>query len=82
MANHLHEKEEHVIEDDEEVRATEPVNSAPNAAKDASPIPDGGFQAWLQVLGSFFLLFNSWCVPNVCSSNANICDSSSVPIQT
>lgn len=22
--------------------------------------PDGGFDAWLQVLGSFFLFFNSW----------------------
>ena len=22
--------------------------------------PDGGIQAWLQVLGSFFLFFNSW----------------------
>lgn len=22
--------------------------------------PDGGLQAWLQVLGSFFLFFNSW----------------------
>jgi hypothetical protein len=24
------------------------------------PPPDGGLQAWLQVLGSFFLFFNSW----------------------
>ena len=23
-------------------------------------IPNGGSQAWLQVLGSFFLFFNSW----------------------
>lgn len=27
---------------------------------DASSIPDGGLWAWLQVLGGFFLLFNSW----------------------
>jgi hypothetical protein len=25
-------------------------------------IPNGGFKAWLQVLGSFFLFFNSWFV--------------------
>ena len=24
------------------------------------PPPDGGLEAWLQVLGSFFLFFNSW----------------------
>jgi hypothetical protein len=24
------------------------------------PPPDGGLHAWLQVLGSFFLFFNSW----------------------
>lgn len=31
--------------------------------QDTSPadtIPDGGLTAWLQVLGSFFLFFNSW----------------------
>jgi hypothetical protein len=22
--------------------------------------PDGGFAAWLQVLGGFFIFFNSW----------------------
>ena len=26
----------------------------------AHDIPDGGLQAWLQVLGSFFLWFNTW----------------------
>jgi hypothetical protein len=26
------------------------------------PPPNGGLDAWLQVLGSFFLLFNSWSV--------------------
>ncbi|KAK9386970.1 major facilitator superfamily domain-containing protein [Lipomyces mesembrius] len=25
-------------------------------------VPDGGFMAWLQVSGSFFMYFNSWCV--------------------
>jgi hypothetical protein len=63
VANQLHEKEEHVTEDEEEGPAAEPVHSKSSAEKDASPIPDGGFQAWLQVMGSFFLLFNSWYVP-------------------
>lgn len=27
---------------------------------DPGPPPNGGWQAWLQVLGSFFLFFNSW----------------------
>jgi hypothetical protein len=33
---------------------------APIAPPQAPGIPDGGFVAWLQVLGSFFLFFNSW----------------------
>ncbi|KAK5045825.1 hypothetical protein LTR84_008918 [Exophiala bonariae] len=28
------------------------------------PIPNGGMLAWLQVLGSFFLFFNSWGITN------------------
>ncbi|KFY17902.1 hypothetical protein V492_00299 [Pseudogymnoascus sp. VKM F-4246] len=28
------------------------------------PPPDGGFAAWLQVLGAFFLFFNSWGIVN------------------
>lgn len=27
---------------------------------DPGPPPNGGFYAWLQVLGSFFLFFNCW----------------------
>ena len=29
---------------------------------DPGPPPNGGFQAWLQVAGSFFLFFNAWYV--------------------
>lgn len=29
---------------------------------DDGPPPNGGLKAWLQVLGSFFLFFNSWYV--------------------
>jgi hypothetical protein len=28
----------------------------------SNEIPNGGFKAWIQVLGSFFLIFNSWQV--------------------
>jgi hypothetical protein len=31
----------------------------------AASIPDGGLWAWLQVLGAFFLLFNSWYVTHL-----------------
>ena len=30
------------------------------AAADVNQPPNGGFKAWSQVLGSFFLFFNSW----------------------
>lgn len=45
--------------DDEEAREELPsvVPKDPN-----HEIPNGGFKAWLQVLGSFFLFFNSWLV--------------------
>ena len=40
----------------------------------AASIPDGGLWAWLQVLGGFFLLFNSWYatphLPSCRASNA------------
>ncbi|PSK55900.1 Riboflavin transporter MCH5 [Elsinoe australis] len=40
-------------------------SSAPaTSVNDASAIPDGGLQAWLQVLGSFFLFFNHWGIIN------------------
>ncbi|KOS19716.1 Riboflavin transporter MCH5 [Escovopsis weberi] len=42
-----------------------PVAAPPPAAAAAvSPPPDGGFVAWLQVVGSFFLFMNSWGVVN------------------
>jgi hypothetical protein len=31
-----------------------------NKTADVDEIPDGGLVAWLQVLGSFALFFNSW----------------------
>jgi hypothetical protein len=32
----------------------------PPAPAPAGLIPNGGLQAWFQVLGAFFLFFNSW----------------------
>jgi hypothetical protein len=58
VANQAQEKDGHVTEADGEV--LEPVQSKHPSVKDASMIPNGGFWAWLQVLGGFFLLFNSW----------------------
>jgi len=39
-----------------------------NQAQDVSQIPNGGLTAWLQVLGGFFLLFNSWGIINTFGS--------------
>jgi len=37
--------------------------SPPTAPFANTEIPNGGLTAWLQVLGSFFLFFNSWYLP-------------------
>jgi hypothetical protein len=60
VANQAQEKDGHVTETDGEV--LEPIQSRHPSVKDASKIPNGGLWAWLQVLGGFFLLFNSWYV--------------------
>jgi hypothetical protein len=52
-------KDEHVTSDG---GALEAVVSAHPSVRDPSVKPDGGKWAWLQVLGGFFLLFNSWYV--------------------
>lgn len=60
----------HVTQDDEEegmgvkeegeaMEGLKKVKSK-HSVRDAGSIPDGGLWAWLQVLGGFFLLFNSW----------------------
>lgn len=36
------------------------VNETKPAASAADAIPNGGLTAWLQVVGAFFLMFNSW----------------------
>lgn len=59
-------KEEDQYEDDEEEGDDEPgpdverVISVNPSVNNVSSIPNGGLWAWLQVLGAFFLFFNSW----------------------
>ncbi|KAF2731844.1 MFS general substrate transporter [Polyplosphaeria fusca] len=61
---------EHVMagdgdDDEEEVQR---VKSKGHSVSDASSIPNGGLWAWLQVLGAFFLFFNSWGIINTFGS--------------
>ncbi|KAF2718850.1 MFS general substrate transporter [Polychaeton citri CBS 116435] len=42
----------------------EPVPNAKPSVSNINSVPDGGLTAWLQVLGSFFLFFNSWGLIN------------------
>jgi hypothetical protein len=46
--------------DEREVPLPENTSEAALAEKPIAPPPDGGFAAWLQVLGAFLLFFNSW----------------------
>jgi hypothetical protein len=36
--------------------------TAPGHVNDLSSVPNGGLTAWLQVVGGFFLFFNTWYV--------------------
>lgn len=56
------------ISDEQTGTPLEPVRSAHPSVRDASKIPNGGLWAWLQVLGAFFLLFNSWGIINTFGS--------------
>ena len=44
--------------------ALEKVTSAKPSINNIKSVPNGGLKAWLQVLGSFFLFFNSWGIIN------------------
>lgn len=65
-------QDDHIAEDDttadgEGLRKVKSKYSV----RDAGSIPDGGLWAWLQVLGGFFLLFNSWGII-VCPATLNL----------
>lgn len=38
--------------------------SGPPSTAAADPPPDGGLTAWLQVLGSWMMIFNTWGTPS------------------
>jgi hypothetical protein len=54
-------QDDHIAEEERtpEGEGLERVKSK-HSVRDAGSIPNGGLWAWLQVLGGFFLLFNSW----------------------
>lgn len=69
MTDQQQEKDQHVTEADEAAGpALAPVRSSHPSVRDVSKIPNGGLWAWLQVLGGFFLMFNSWGVINTFGS--------------
>lgn len=47
-------------EDDSSPPADGTATNNTAAHDDPGPPPNGGFRAWLQVAGSFFLFFNCW----------------------
>jgi MFS family permease len=52
---------EDALDAEANIAPTHPVTSTDSEkTDDPGPPPNGGFQAWLQVAGSFFLFFNSW----------------------
>lgn len=55
------EQNQQVMNTSNEEKAVEPQKPSAN---NASTIPNGGLQAWMQVVGSFVLFFNTWGVLN------------------
>jgi hypothetical protein len=58
-------KSSQAAEDDSDPVPTaelEPVTTKAHSVNHVDSIPNGGLIAWLQVLGSFFIFFNSWSV--------------------
>lgn len=58
----LQEKEDSIAPETDSTPSSPPSQAAPTAS--SSDIPDGGITAWLQVIGAFFLFFNSWGIVN------------------
>ncbi|PSN67532.1 MFS general substrate transporter [Corynespora cassiicola Philippines] len=67
------EKGQQLTQDDDEIedgreQPLEPVKSKQPSVNNTSSIPNGGLMAWLQVMGAFFLFFNSWGIINTFGS--------------
>jgi hypothetical protein len=63
---------EDTVKEEEDGEAETSANTIPSQATNADGIPNGGLVAWLQVLGSFFLFINCWCVRHVILQS-NVC---------
>lgn len=62
-----HNDEEKAISSDAEKNPGEAPaepEAKPPAGPPGGPVPNGGLQAWLQVLGSWMLFFNTWGLLN------------------
>ena len=61
LGQHAQQKETgELIEDRKDTEKQTVQVSAKQSIHNTSSVPNGGLQAWLQVLGAFFLFFNSW----------------------
>jgi hypothetical protein len=57
-----HEEAVAVSREEEQAKDVEaaPQTKAKADVNDLSSVPNGGFRAWIQVVGAFSLFFNSW----------------------
>lgn len=64
LEGHLTEKpirlSEGSTQDEQDIALSGNILEEPATELPIGPPPDGGFAAWLQVLGAFLLFFNSW----------------------
>jgi hypothetical protein len=67
FTEHDHDDEEHNIAELRKVGTGASMSRVPSSKPSVNNIrsvPNGGTKAWLQVLASFFLFFNSWGIVN------------------
>ncbi|KAL9094562.1 MAG: hypothetical protein Q9165_003121 [Trypethelium subeluteriae] len=64
LEQHARQKETGLNEDGGQVDKQATQVSAKPSVHSLRSIPNGGLQAWLQVMGAFFLFFNSWGLIN------------------
>lgn len=55
---------------------------AKSSVHDTSSVPNGGLKAWLQVLGGFFVLFNTWGILNTFGAYQTYYKSGDLFVQT